>query len=304
LFALNDRHFPLTTEQVTEALGKLRIHGWSFREAIYQLPCRCFCPASLLLRGLSMDGRSSTKKLRSIGMAVALLMAPVAMAQNKQQDNQLRRIVALSEAKHLRSRHNLLKILREHPQFWPELQAIAERLKTQPAWLLNVMAAESLFDPSARNSLPGQSASGLLQFVNETARRLGTTTAAIREMDPVKQLSLVEKYFAQFRGRLNSMANVYMAVLRGFIVDGKDEAVVSPLDNSHKEKRIFALNRWLDLNSDSKITKGELYLAATLIGRFQPQEYRSQHFASSTSIDLQPLNQSRSIFIRSTRPIE
>jgi transglycosylase-like protein with SLT domain len=261
-----------------------------------------------------MDDRNPTKRLRSIGVAVALLMAPAVIAQNKEPDDHLRRIVASSEAKHLRSRHNLLKILREHPRFWPELQAIAKRLKTQPAWLLNAMAAESLFDPAARNSLPGQSASGLLQFVEETARGLGTTTAIIREMDPVEQLRLVEKYFVPFRGRLSSMADVYMAVLRGFIIDGKDETVVSPLDNSSKEQRIFVLNRWLDLNSDSKITRGELYWAATLIGRFQPQEptsplhasrdLRSPLFASSASTDLQPLTQSRSIFIRSPKPVE
>jgi Transglycosylase SLT domain len=255
-----------------------------------------------------MNYGSRMKRLRSIGVAVALLMAPAAIAQNKETSDHVQRIVARSEAKHLRSRQNLLKILREHPQFWPELQAVAERLKTQPAWLLNAMAAESLFDPSARNSLPGQSASGLLQFIEETATRLGTTTAAIRKMDPVDQLRLVEKYFALFRGRLNSMADVYMAVLRGFIVDGKNETVVSPLNNSAKEQRIYALNRWLDLNNDSKITKGELYLAATLIGRFQPQESTSTHargdFSSSVSNDSQHLTPSRSIFIRPPKPVE
>jgi transglycosylase-like protein with SLT domain len=251
-----------------------------------------------------MNDGSRMKRLRSIGVAAALLIAPAAIAQNKETGDHVRRIVARSEAKHLLSRHNLIKILHEHPQFWPKLQAVAERLKTQPAWLLNVIAAESLFDPSARNSLPGQSASGLLQFVNETARRLGTTTAAIREMDPIEQLSLVEKYFTPFRGRLNSMADVYMAVLRGFIVDGKDETVVSPLGSSRKEQRIFKLNRWLDLNSDSKITRGELYLAAMLIGRFQPQENTPPHFTSSDSPDLQPLSRSRSIFIRSPKLAE
>jgi hypothetical protein len=172
----------------------------------------------------------------------------------------------------------------------------------------NETAAESLFDPSARNSLPGQSASGLLQFIEETATRLGTTTAAIRKMDPVDQLRLVEKYFAPFRGLLNSMADLYMAVLRGFIVNGKNETVVSPLNNSAKEQRIYALNRWLDLNNDSKITKGELYLAATLIGRFQPQESTSTHargdFSSSVSNDPQHLTPSRSIFIRPPKPVE
>jgi Transglycosylase SLT domain len=258
-----------------------------------------------------MSDGNWAKRLRSIGVAAALLMAPTAIAQNKETSDHVRRIVARSEAKHLRSRQNLLKILREHPQFWPKLQAVAERLKTQHAWLLNVMAVESLFDPSARNSLPGQSASGLLQFVKETASRLGTTTAAIREMDPVEQLHLVEKYFAPFRGRLNSMADVYMAVFRGFIIDGKDEAVISPLDNSRKEQRIYALNRWLDFNGDNKITKGELSLAATLIGRFQPQyptspshgkDLRPTLLAPSAPSDRMPVT--RSIYIRSPKPIE
>jgi hypothetical protein len=175
----------------------------------------------------------------------------------------------------------------------------------------NVMAAESLIDPSARNSLPGQSASGLLQFVKETAIRLGTTTTAIREMDPVEQLHLIEKYFTPFRGRLNSIADVYMAVLCGFILDGEDETVVSPLDNTRKEQRIYTLNKWLDLDNDRKITRGELALVATLIGRFQPQDPASPH----TGTDFRPALLApsappdrklvtRSIYIRSPKPIE
>jgi Transglycosylase SLT domain len=258
-----------------------------------------------------MNDGNWAKRLRPIGVAAALLVAPAAIAQNKETGDHLRRIVARSEAKHLRSRQNLFKILREYPQFWLELQTVAERLKTQPAWLLNVMAVESLFDPSARNSLPGQSASGLLQFVNETASRLGTTTAAIREMGPVDQLRLVEKYFAPFRGRLNSMADVYMAVFRGFIIEGRDETVISPLNNSRKEQRIYWLNEWLDLDNDRKITRGELALAATLIGRFQPQnptslrpctDLRPTLLAPLAPPDRKPLT--RSIYIRSPKPIE
>lgn len=244
-------------------------------------------------------------------MAMVMLMPSLTMAQIKQPAGYAR-IVADSEAKHLRSRQNLFKILSEHPQFWPELLAAAERLKTQPAWLLNVMATESLFDPAARNSLPGQSASGLLQFVENTALRLGTTTTNIRQMNPVQQLLFVEMYFAPFRGRLNSMADIYMAVFRGFIVDGKGETVISPLSNSRKEQRIYKLNKWLDLNNDQKITKGELALAATLIGRFQPQdpalprpgrELRPTMHLSSATSDRKP-SQTRSIYIRLPKPIK
>jgi hypothetical protein len=181
--------------------------------------------------------------------------------------DRLIRLFVSTERKHTGSRCNLNKILRQQPQFWQELHAVAQRLKTHPAWLLNVLACESLFDPKVRNPLPGQTASGLPQFIESTARGLGTTTAAVRRMSPVEQLRLFEKYLTPFRGRLNSLADVYTAVFRGTAIEGGDTVVVV---DSGKERRIYALNRSLDINEDGWITKGELALAAFSIGRFLP----------------------------------
>jgi hypothetical protein len=199
-----------------------------------------------------------------------LMIATTASAQEKLSNDRVRQVIARNEGKHLRSRQNLIRILRDQPNFWIELQAIARRLKTETAWLLNVMASESLFDHTASNGLPGQSATGLLQFIESTAKNMGTTTEAIRRMNAVEQLRLVERYLTPFRGRLSSMANVYLAVFRGFIINGGGSTVVAPLDKSSREKRIYTLNRWLDFDGDGKITKGELALAALAIGRFQP----------------------------------
>jgi hypothetical protein len=204
-----------------------------------------------------------------------LLIATTAVAQEKVSNDRVRQMIARNEAKHLRSRQNLIKILRHQPSFWIELQAIARRLKTEPAWLLNVMASESLFDHKASNGLSGQTATGLLQFIESTAKNMGTTTEEIRRMSPVEQLRLVEKYLMPFCGRLNSLANVYLAVFRGFIVKGGDGTVIAPLDKSSREQRIYSLNRWLDFDGDGKINKGELALAALAIGRFQPTMPRS-----------------------------
>jgi hypothetical protein len=181
--------------------------------------------------------------------------------------DQLVRLFVRTEAKHAGSRRNLNKILRQQPQFWQELHAVARRLKTHPAWLLNVMACESLFDPRVRNPLPGQTASGLLQIIESTARSMGTTAEEIRRMSPKEQLRFVERYFEPFRGRLNTLADVYMAVFRGAIVEGGDRVVVV---DSGKERRIYALNRSLDIDEDGRITKGELGLAALSVGRFLP----------------------------------
>jgi hypothetical protein len=203
--------------------------------------------------------------LRSAAIAVSLALPAAANAQTV--GDQLSRLFARTEAKHRNSRRNLTEILRSQPRFWIELRAVAERLQTQPAWLLNVMASESMFNPAARNGFPGQTASGLLQFIEATARRMGTTTEAIRRMSPAEQLRLVERYLMPFRGRLNSLADVYLAVFRGVVIEGGDTVVVV---DSGKERRIYALNKSLDLNGDGRIVKGELSLAALSVGRFLP----------------------------------
>jgi hypothetical protein len=245
------------------------------------------------------------KGLRPVG-AVALLLlmiAPAANAQDERPNDRVMRMIAHSEAKHARSRRNLIKILRDHPNFGIELQAIAKRLKAEPAWLLNVMASESLFNPAARNGLPRQTASGLLQFIESTAQSLGTTTEAIRRMSPVEQLRLVEKYLTPFRGHLNSLADVYLAVFRGFIIEGGEATVIAPLDNSNKERRIYSLNRWLDFSGDGKITKGELALAALTTGRFQPVATRPDKSFNHNFVDAPDrksgARRTRSIYVRS-----
>jgi Transglycosylase SLT domain len=241
-------------------------------------------------------------KTSCIAEIFLLMIATTASAQEKVPNDRVRQMIARNEAKHLRSRQNLIRILRDQPRFWIELQAIARRLKTEPAWLLNVIASESLFDHTARNELSGQTATGLLQFIESTARNMGTTTEAIRRMSPVEQLRLVERYLTPFRGRLNNLANVYLAVFRGFIVKGGEAAVVAPLDGSSREQRIYSLNRWLDFDGDAKIVKGELALAALAIGRFQPTTpqpgvsiYRKPMEATDRKIETL---QTRSIYIR------
>ncbi len=200
--------------------------------------------------------------------ALALFTASPARAQDANAHIQLTRLLARTEARHRAARQNFERLYGQYPGFLPEVQAVAARLETRPEWLLNVIACESSFIPSARNNLPGQTASGLMQIIESTARGLGTTTAAIRRMNPIEQLQLVEKYFAPFRGRLNSLADVYLAAFRGFLVDGGPETVVAPLNDSSKERRAYSLNSGLDLNGDRTITKGELEVIAFGVGRF------------------------------------
>lgn len=202
--------------------------------------------------------------------ALVLLMAsPVqGFAQQMPEQSQLRRHSARTEARARGARLNYERLLSQHPEFLPELREVAVRLETRPEWLLNVIASESSFIPSARNRLPHQTASGLLQIIEGTAAGLGTTTAAIRRMNPVEQLRLIERFFTPFRGKLNSLGDVYLAAFRGFIVVGGPETVVAPLDGSRKERRAYYLNRGLDVDGNGRITKGELATTAFSVGRF------------------------------------
>jgi hypothetical protein len=237
-------------------------------------------------------------RLRSAAIAASLALPAAANAQTA--GDELSRLFARTEAKHRSSLRNLSEILRNQPRFWVELRAVAERLQTQPAWLLNVMAGESMFNPTARNGFPGQTASGLLQFIEATARRMGTTTEAIRRMSPMEQLRLVERYLTPFRGSLNSLANVYLAVFRGVVIEGGDTVVVA---DSNKEPRIYTLNKSLDLNGDGRIVKGELSLVALSVGRFLPAPARTTRVNTGNGNlpakeDRPPTRSTRSIYIR------
>lgn len=213
----------------------------------------------------------SRVRLGLVGVAAVtmfLLNVSAPAQQRVGPDDYVLSLFRRTSAKHRNARRNLEAILRDQPQFFPEIQSVAMRLGTQPAWLLNVMAVESQFVLNARNPLPGQTASGLLQIIEGTARRLGTTTAAIRRMSAIEQLRLIERYLGPFKGRLNSLTDVYTAVFRGSIIEGGDEVVV--VDASQKP-RVYALNKSLDLNADRHITKGELGFAALSVGRFVPE---------------------------------
>lgn len=76
--------------------------------------------------------------------------------------------------------------------FSEKLEGICERLKCEPEALLGLMFSESGLTTTAVNSSSG--ATGLIQWLPSTARNLGTTTTALRQMSGVQQLDYVEKY--------------------------------------------------------------------------------------------------------------
>jgi len=132
------------------------------------------------------------------------------------------------------------------PLFINKVKKIATELDTNYLYLLAVMNKETAgtFSPSIKN--PKSSATGLIQFVEQTAKDLGTTTAKLAKMSQIKQLDYVYLYLKRFKGRLNTYADTYLAVFY--------PAAISKPDHWSFPNKIYSVNKALDVNKDGKIT--------------------------------------------------
>lgn len=92
--------------------------------------------------------------------------------------------------------------------------ALARKIGAKPAWIANVIHFESggTWRSDVTNGASG--AVGLIQFIEPTAKELGTTTAALRLMSPAQQFQYVDRYFMLSRipKPLASQIDVFMAV--------------------------------------------------------------------------------------------
>jgi hypothetical protein len=121
--------------------------------------------------------------------------------------------------------------------------------------LMPCMKFESNLNPQAKN--PQSSATGLIQFMEATAQRLGTTTAKLYAMSAVTQLSYVYKYFKDYADRGHQLSkwdvmDTYMAILwPAGIGKDPDYRVFTGGSSAYK------VNAGLDLNKDGFVTKRE-----------------------------------------------
>jgi len=137
-------------------------------------------------------------------------------------------------------------------EFRNRVRQIGAEFGFNPNFLMAVMTFESgeTFSPSIRNRSTG--ATGLIQFLPSTARRLGTTTDELAAMTAEQQLDYVARYFKPYRGRLKTIEDVYMAVLWPRAVGAANDAVLFAAPS-----RAYELNRGLDRNGDGRVTKEE-----------------------------------------------
>lgn len=136
------------------------------------------------------------------------------------------------------------------PEFLREVEGVSQRLGMQPEHLMAAMSFETGGEFAADTRNPNSSATGLIQFMDRTARGMGTTTEALSQMSPIDQLEYVEQYFEPHRGRLDSLESVYTTILGGHPSEPGDTMFT-------QGTREYRDNAGLDSNHDGRITAAE-----------------------------------------------
>lgn len=138
--------------------------------------------------------------------------------------------------------------------FLNRVKQIAQKINCDYKDLLAVMNSESGLKSDAVNQNGG--ATGLIQFMPQTAKRLGTTTAALKNMTPIQQLDYVEKFYVDniksrgLSGKRLTAGDLYTLTFMPAKIKGE---VICQAGSKE-----YAANKGLDTDRDGKITKTEL----------------------------------------------
>lgn len=154
---------------------------------------------------------------------------------------------------------NIGPVMQDAKDFNTKVVDVAKELDTDPAHLLQVMKFETGGElASDTKNKAGSGATGLIQFMPDTAKALtgaDTKAAAIKilsDMTPTEQLDYVKKYLAPFKGKLNTLDDVYMAVLYPKAVGKNSDYALF-----EKDTTAYWQNAGLDINDDGIVTKAE-----------------------------------------------
>ena len=136
--------------------------------------------------------------------------------------------------------------------FLNEVNAVSNRLGINPNDLIAIMSFETVgtFMPSIKN--PESTATGLIQFLEDTAEGLGTSTGELSQMSRLEQMAYVEAYLKPYKGRVKNLGDIYMAVHWPAAI-GKDGSYVM----YKKGSKAYDKNRTLDVSGDGTVTRAE-----------------------------------------------
>ena len=138
-------------------------------------------------------------------------------------------------------------------EFIRKVRTISDSLHIEPDWLMAVMYSESRINPQAVNKRT--KATGLIQIMPRTAKRLKTTHRELYAMTNVEQLDYVWKYYKPYTGRITSPYDLYSITFYPAMI-GKPKSWVLHTSTQSAAK-VAEYNSGIDLNKDGKITVSE-----------------------------------------------
>jgi hypothetical protein len=141
-------------------------------------------------------------------------------------------------------------------KFISKVEDICNELDIEPNYLMACMAFETgeTFSPCEKS--PVSSATGLIQFMSSTAKRLGTTTEKLCNMTAEEQLEYVKKYFLPYKGKIKTISDIYMVIFCPKAVGKEMDYILYPPTEEQ-----YKANSGLDKNNDKEISKQEAYNA-------------------------------------------
>ena len=141
------------------------------------------------------------------------------------------------------------------PAFRERGLEIATELGIEPGYFFAVMGFETSWTLRADIKNPRSSATGLIQWLESSARLQGTSTAELARMSALEQLEQVRAYYLRQRDDWSDLdpADCYLAVFAPKFVGAPDDraAYVSP-------SKSYTDNRELDRDGNGTITVGEV----------------------------------------------
>ena len=162
---------------------------------------------------------------------------------------------------------NVPEEVRIDAPFLNEVNRVAEGIPgIDSTDLLRIIGFETIgsFSPSEKSRT--SSATGLIQFLEKTAKDLGTTTSELAAMSREEQMKFVEAYLKPYKNRIKNFGDLYMAIHypRGI---GKDDDYVLYRRGSDAYKA----NKNLDISKDGTVTRREAIARASSFGVPQDQ---------------------------------
>lgn len=138
------------------------------------------------------------------------------------------------------------------------LTAIARNHAWDPNALAALIQIESGGDPQAVN--PKSGASGLIQWMRDTAKDYGTTLPKIRRMSAQDQLALAERYWQNvYRGKLADVGDYYMGGFAPAFIGAPEDTVIEVNGKKAlKGTSLYDQNAGLDWNADGIISAGDV----------------------------------------------